>query len=105
MNSDDLRDLISGLLVQSQIFSPSCEGDFSPALLSNCGIVVIRDFWATKCLTEGLQAAIQPRRHMNRSLYAIVSAALFLADLAPLVIRSHFHTVDGGGEEGRKQDA
>lgn len=53
---------------------------------------------------------------MNRSLY-VVEAAGSLADLAPLVIQSHFHTGDGGGDWGggggdwgggggtRKQDA
>lgn len=41
-----------------------------------------------------------PRGHMNRPLYAVESAASF-ADLAPLVIHSHFHAVGGGGGGGR----
>lgn len=79
------------------------------SLLLCCETSVGFRIWAIKCGTEGLQAAVQPRRHMNCSLYAVVSAALFLADLAPLVICSHFHTGDGGGrrgsEETRKRDA
>ena len=42
-------------------------------------------------------AGCRPARgRMNRPLYAVVSAASF-ADLAPLVIHSHFHAGDGGG--------
>lgn len=59
-------------------------------------------------------AGCRPARgRMNRPLYAVVSAASF-ADLAPLVIHSHFHAggrrrEEGGGGrsrgEMRKQDA
>lgn len=47
-----------------------------------------------------------PRGHMNRPLYAVESAALF-ADLAPLVIHSHFPAVggDGGGRGNKTHDS
>lgn len=71
---------------------------FPSCLLLCCesvrGIVVIQDFWATKCLTESLQAAIQPRRHMNRSLYAIVSLTSLHLSFAPISI---LETEAGGG--------
>lgn len=44
----------------------------------------------------GLRAAIQRCGHMNRRLYVVMSTAL-LADLALLVIHSHFHSGDGAG--------
>lgn len=104
---------LKALIIVSVAVSPSCGGDplRSPLFVLLPATV---GSWTSgpqnvRLEAEGLQAAVQPCRHMNRSLYAIVSAALFLRDLAPLVIRSHFHTGDGGGrrgdEETRKQDA
>lgn len=48
-----------------------------------------------------MQAAVQPRKPMNRSLYASVSTAWF-ADLAPLVIHSPFPYWRGRRGEGRE---